>query len=69
MIENILLGIYFVFVVGWFVYWFGTHAGDRILNRLSNIQLHCFAFLCGSLLVALSLAFGYFVLTNFLRVP
>lgn len=67
MTANILLVLYLLFVLGWFIYWFGTYQGERILNRWSNIQLHGFAFFCGSLLISLGLAFGYVVWNNFLE--
>lgn len=64
--EIVLFVLYLLFVVCWFVYWFGTYQGNRVLDRFTNLELHMFAFLCGALVVALSLSFGYIVLTNFM---
>ena len=66
--DIIWLTLYAVFVIGWFIYWFGTYHGDRVLSGLPNLALHAFAFLCGSLIVALSYGFGYVVL-NLMRFP
>lgn len=67
--EIIWLVVYTAFVIGWFIYWFGTYHGDRVLNGFSNLVLHAFAFLSGSLIVALSYGFGYVVLNNLMRFP
>ena len=64
--DIIVFVLYLLFVVGWFIYWFGTYHGNRVLDGFSNLGLHLFAFFCGALVVALSLGFGYIVLTNFM---
>lgn len=50
-----------VFVIGWFVWWFGTYNGGRTLDKFNNVQLWAFSMLCGSMIIALALAAGYFV--------
>lgn len=64
--DIILFTVYLLFVVVWFVYWFATHHGNRVLDKFTNLELHAFAMLSGALVVALSLYFGYVVLTNFM---
>lgn len=54
-----------IFVIVWTFGWFGTYTGERQLNRLTDFQLWCFSIFSASLIVALALIAGYFIVEIF----